>query len=166
MDAGAIFLISFIVVFGSLLVGGWWCGHPLLMLWTRLVLPRRPPQQSRESGSQMARRMEESPRTRSDVRRYNLSSWKHLTHHQSVASRVNDETNHSPQALPASSTSSTFSQPQSSCSILKVTELDVVKQPHDLCNMLPVPPVPKQGLSRRVAEIGTQVSLLLPILLP
>jgi hypothetical protein len=164
MDAGSIFLICFVVVFGSLLICGWRFGHPLLMCYARRRTPRRPPQQSPQTESGRAQDGEEPPRTRGKVRSHSLLSWRYLTRHQSATSLSGDQPNHSPRASPGGSVLSTFSQMISSCSIHKATGLDIVKEPHDLYNMVAVPPVPKQSLSRRVTDIGTQVSLLPPII--
>jgi hypothetical protein len=148
MDAGSIFLICFVVAFSLLLTGGWWFGYPLLMCAARRGT-------SRQRGGIGASQDERS----SVVGRPDLSSRRHLTLHQSATSPSSTQLRHCPRASPASSITSIFSGTKSSCGVHKATELDILKDPHDLYNMIPVPPVPKRSLGRHVAEIGTQVSV-------
>jgi hypothetical protein len=160
MDAGSIFLICFGVVFGSLLIGGWRFGHPLLIRYAKRKSSQRLLVQNPQIGIETAQGGQESSVTSGKTRNLNWASWRH----RSAPSTSDDQSSPSPRASPASSLLSTILQNKSSCSSHKITELDIMKQPHDLYNMVAVPPVPKQCLSRRAADIGTQVSLLLPII--
>jgi hypothetical protein len=79
MDSGSIFLICFVVVFSSLLIGGWWFGHPLLVRYARKKSSQRPAVQHSQIWSGMAQGGQLSPRTSRKVRRHDSSYWKHLT---------------------------------------------------------------------------------------
>jgi hypothetical protein len=142
MDAGLIFLICFVGAFGSLLVGGWWLGHPLLVHYAKRKPSQIPSTQNRQEAS------------------LNWPSWRYLIY-RPTATSTSDRPIHSPRASSASRLSSITPQSIPSDHRYKITELVVIKEPHDLKNMAAVPPVPKQSLTRPVTEIGTQVSLLL-----
>jgi hypothetical protein len=166
MDAGSTFLICCLGVFSLLLIGGWWFGYPLLMRFARRGTSRQHLCQSPQTRMGVAQDGQESRRSSGNVRGHGLSSWKHLTDHQSTTLPSDDQAHHSSRASPASSITSVFSGTKSSCSVHKAKELDILQEPHDLSNMIPAPPVPKRSLGRQVTEIGTQVSVLLPISWP
>ena len=164
MDAGSIFLICFVVVLGLLLIGGWQFGHPLMVRYARRRTLRRPPQRNLQVGSEVAQDQEWLPRASSKARWHKMSPWGYPTRHQSATLPLDDKLNQSTQSSPASSIKSTISQTKSSYSVHKTIIPDIVKERHDLFDMVSLPPVPKQSLSRRVADFGTQVSLLLAVL--
>jgi hypothetical protein len=160
MDAGSIFLICFVSAFGSLLIGGWWLGYPLLVHYAKRKSSQIPSTQIRQEASETAQGIQESSESSEKAGSLNWPSWKHLIY-RPTATSTSDRPIHSPRASPASGLSSITPQSMPSDHRYKITEFVVIKEPHDLNNMAAVPPVPKQSLTRPVAEIGTQVSLLL-----
>jgi hypothetical protein len=165
MDAGSIFLICFVGAFGSLLVGGWWLGHPLLVHYAKRKSSRIPSTQIRQEAGETAQGVQELSESSEKAASLNWPSWRHLIYHPTATSTsTSDRPIHSPRASPVSRLSSITPQSMPSDHRYKITEFVVIKEPHDLNNMAAVPPVPKQSLTRPVAEIGTQVSLLLFLL--
>ena len=160
MDAGSIFLICFVSAFGSLLVGGWWFGHPLLVHYAKRKSSQIPSTQNRQEAGETAQGVQESSESAEKAGSLNWPSWRHLIYRPNATS-TSDRPIHSPRASPVSRLSSITPQSIPSDHRYKITEFVVIKEPHDLNNMAAVPPVPKQSLTRPVAEIGTQVSLLL-----
>jgi hypothetical protein len=160
MDAGSIFLICFVGAFGSLLVGGWWFGHPLLVHCAKRKPSQIPSTQNRQEAGETAQGVQDSNESAEKAGSLNWSSWRHLIY-RPTATSTPDHPIHSSRASPVNRLSSITPQSIPSCYRYKVTEFVVIKEPHDLNNMAAVPPVPKQSLTRPVAEIGTQVSLLL-----
>lgn len=154
MDAGSIFLICFVGAFGSLLVGGWWFSHPLLVHHAKRKSSQIPSTQSRQEAGETAQGVQESSESTEKAGSLNWPSWRHLIYRPI----------HSPRASPVSRLSPITPQSMPSDHRYKITEFVVIKEPHDLNNMAAVPPVPKQSLTRPVAEIGTQVSLLLALI--
>jgi hypothetical protein len=160
MDAGSIFLICFVSAFGSLLVGGWWFGHPLLVHYAKRKSPQIPSTQNRQEAGETAQGVQESSESAEKAGSLNWPSWRHLIY-RPTANSISDRPLQSPRASPVSRLSSITSQSIPSDHRYKITEFVVIKEPHNLNNMAVVPPVPKQSLTRPVAEIGTQVSLLI-----
>lgn len=163
MDAGSIFLICFISAFGSLLVGGWWFDHPLLVHYAKRKSSQIPSTQSRQEAGETAQGVQESSESAEKAGSLNWPSWRHLIY-RPTATSTSDRPIHSPRASPISRLSPITPQSMPSDHRYKITEFVVIKEPHDLNNMAAVPPVPKQSLTRPVAEIGTQVSLLLALI--
>jgi hypothetical protein len=159
MDAGSIFLICFVGAFGSLLIGGWWFGHPLLLHYAKQKSSRIPLMQIQQ-GSETAQGVQESSESAEKVGSPNWPSWRHLIY-RPTATSASDRPLQFPPASPVSRLSSTTLQSMPSERRYKTTEFVLTNEPHDFNNMAAVPPIPKQSLSRPVAEIGTQVSLLL-----
>ena len=164
MDAGSIFLICFVAIFGSLLIAGWRFGHPLLVRYARRRPSRAPPGQIPQTGSETMGGGQESAETSGEARTLNWASRENLVRGPSATFPSDDQPNPSSRASPVSTLSFTTSQTRSSGGSDEFPELDLVKEPHDLHNMAPIPPLPKESLSRRIAEIGAQVSLLLPMI--
>jgi hypothetical protein len=161
MDAGSIFLICFVGAFGSLLVGGWWFGHPALVHYAKRKSSQIPSTQNRQEAGEMAQGVQESSESAEKAGSLNWPSWRHLIY-RPTATSTSDRAIHSPRASPVSSSITPQSMP--SDHRYKITEFVVIKEPHNFNNMAAVPPVPKQSLTRPVAEIGTQVSLLLALI--
>ena len=160
MDAGSIFLICFVGAFGSLLVGGWRLGHPLLVHYAKRKSSRIPSTQIRQEASRTAQGVQESSESPEKAASLNWPSWRHLIYRPTTTS-TSDSPLQFPPASPVSRLSSTTLQSMPSEQRCKTTEFVVTNEPHDFNNMTAVPPIPKQSLSRPVVEIGTQVSLLL-----
>jgi hypothetical protein len=159
MDAGSIFLICFVGAFGSLLIGGWRFGHPLLVRYAKRRSSRIPLTQNQQEGSETAQGVQESSESAEKAESLDWPSWRHLIY-RPAATSTSDRPFQFPPASPVSRFSSTTLQSMPSDHRYKITEFVVTKEPHDLNNMAAVPPVPKQSLSRPVAEIGTQVKPL------
>ena len=159
MDASLIFLICFGVIFGSLLLGGWHFGHPLLLWYARRKSSRDRTSQNQQTGNEAAQGRSGSAAASRMAEGLNRASENHILHNRSAPSTSDEQPNSSPRASPVRRLSSATSQTRSSDGSDKFTESDLMREPHDLHNMIPVPPVPKKNFSRPVADVGTQVSL-------
>lgn len=162
MEAGSIFLISFAVIFSSLLIGGWWFTHSLLIRYTKRKLSHQSALQHSQTVSETTQELVE---TSEDARNLNWLYESHPISGRSRTSTIDSQLNPPSRASSASSIlSSGLSQTNGCDNSYKITEWHSTNEPHDLSNMVAIPPIPKQSLSRRAADIGTQVSLLLPII--
>lgn len=162
MDGGLIFLICFCVVFGALLIGGWQFGHPLLVRYARAKSShgRTPLNQHTRNESNQGRQEPAGASRKAEGLAW--ASRKHLVRSRSAPSTSDSQPNPSPRASPVCRLSIATSQTRSSGGSGRFTASDLGKEWYDPKNMIPVPPVPTKCVSRRVADIGTQVSLLLP----
>ena len=161
MDAGLIFLICFCVVFGVLLTGGWQFGHPLLVRYARRKSSPGRTLQNQHTGNETNQGRQELAGVSRKAEGLAWASRKHLVRGRSAPSTSDGQPNPSPQVSLVCRLSIATSQTRSSDGSGKYTSLDLGKESHDLKNMIPVPPVPTKCVSRRSADIGTQVSLLL-----
>jgi hypothetical protein len=159
MDTASIFLICVIGAFGSFLIGGRRWSSPLLVSYEKRKSSQVLLMRNRQEGSEAAQVVRESNAIFEKTGSLNWLSWRHLICSSATASTSNRPIQFPP-ASPVGRLSRTTLQSMPSGHRYNIIEFVVVKDPHGLYNMAAAPPVLEQSLSCPVAEIGTQVGLL------